>query len=104
MVIVGLNALLDLLFIDVGYRCQLGHRGLTHILLFELTDLVINLRERSHLVEWQTNNATLLGNSLQNALPNPPNGIRNELESACLIKFLSSFHQSDVAFIDEICK
>ena len=54
------------------------------------------------MIERQPHNATLFGDGLQNTLSNPPHGVGNKLETAGLIKFLGSFYQSNVAFIDEV--
>ena len=74
------------------------------VFLFEFVDLVIDFVERAHLVEGESDDAALLGDGLQDALTNPPHGIRDELESARLIEFLGSLDQADVTFVDEVGK
>lgn len=57
--------------------------------------------DAAHLVQWQAHDVALLGDGLQNALANPPNGVRYELEASGLVEFLCSLDQSSVALADE---
>ena len=75
---------------------------MTLVLLLKLIDFMVNLIERTYLIERQTHNSALLGNGLQNALANPPYGIGNKLESTSFIKFLCSLYQSDISFVNQI--
>ena len=70
------------------------------MLLLELVDLMINLVQRTNLIQRKTHNTTLLCNGLENALTNPPYSVRYKLESTSLIKLLSGLDQSDITFID----
>ena len=70
------------------------------VFLFDFIDLVIDFVERAHLVEGESDDAALLGDGLQDALTNPPHGIRDELESARLIEFLGSLDQADVTLVN----
>jgi hypothetical protein len=58
--------------------------------------------KRANSVQWQANNSGLLGKGLQNRLTDPPNSVRNELETPGFIKSLRSLDKSQVSFIDEI--
>ena len=75
---------------------------MTLVFLFELVDFMINLTQRTNLVEWQTNNTALLGNSLQNALTNPPYSIGNEFEASSLIELLCGLNQANVTLINQV--
>ena len=35
-------------------------------------------------------------------MANPPNGIGNEFETACLVEFLCSLYKAEVAFVDKV--
>ena len=72
--------------------------------LLETVDLLINLAQCSALIQRQTHNTTLLGDGLQDALANPPNGIGDEFKSARFVEFLSSFYQSDVTLVNQVCQ
>ena len=72
------------------------------VLLLKLVQYALYLVHATHLVERQTHYATLLCDGLQNALSDPPYGVRDELEAACLVELLGSFQQSDVALVDEV--
>ena len=72
------------------------------MLLLELVDLVANLIQRSNLIQGQAHDTALLGNSLEDGLANPPHGIGDELETACLIKLLGSLDEADVTLVDEV--
>ena len=99
---VGLGGLLYLSLIDLREFCQLSNRGAALMNLLEAVDLLIDLAQGTTLVQRQAHDATLLGNSLKDALTNPPYGIGDEFETTSLIKFLSSLYQSDVTFVDQV--
>src|SRR5574344_1088927 len=77
---------------------------MTLVLLLKLVDLVVDLVERTHLVERQAHDAALLGYGLQDALANPPHGIADKLESSCLVEFLGSLDKTDVTLVNQISK
>ena len=104
MVTVGLGCLLDLGLLDLSELGQLGNRRATLVHLLELVDFLINLAECTTLIKRQAHNTALLGNGLQNALTNPPYGIRNELKTTCLIKLLSCLNQSYITLVDKVGK
>nr|GEY37290.1 hypothetical protein [Tanacetum cinerariifolium] len=54
--------------------------------------------------EGQAHDAALLGQSLQDALANPPHGVRDELEALRLIEALGRFNQPQVALVDEVAQ
>ena len=72
------------------------------VLLDELVGHLVDLGDRRHLVERQADDATLLGDGLQDALANPPYGIGDKLKAAGLVKLLSCLDQADVALVDQI--
>ena len=58
--------------------------------------------QRTHLVQRQPHDARLLGQCLQNGLANPPDCIRNKLETACFIKTLRCLDKTQVPFVYQI--
>ena len=77
---------------------------MTLMLLFELVDFVVNLIQRTNLIQRQADNTALLGNSLQDRLANPPNGVGDEFEAARLVELLGSLNQSDVTLVNKVCQ
>ena len=57
---------------ELKLSCQLLGRWSTLVLLLETSESLVDLVERTYLVEWQTYDTRLLGQSLQNRLTNPP--------------------------------
>ena len=102
MVSVGHHRLGYLLLVHVGSIAQLAHRGVTLVLLLEFVDFVINLAQRTYLVQRQSDDTALLGNGLQDGLANPPYGIADELETACLVEFLCGLDQADVTLVNQV--
>ena len=102
MVAVGLHGLGNFLLVHIGSVAQLCYRGMALELLFETVDFVTDFIERTHLIEWQTHDATLLGNSLKNALANPPYCVRDELETTGLVKLLCGLNQTNVTLVNQI--
>jgi hypothetical protein len=49
--------------------------------LLQLRESLVDLVQRSHLVQRQAHNAALLGQCLQNALADPPHGVADEFEN-----------------------
>ena len=72
---VGHKALANLLLVELGHLAQLLHRRMTLVLLLKLVYLVVDLVQRTNLVERQAHDATLLSNSLKDALADPPYGV-----------------------------
>ena len=104
MVTIGLGGLLNLRLLNLCELSKLSNRRTTLVHLLELIDLLVNLAECTTLIERQAYDTALLGNGLQNALTNPPYGIRDELKSACLVKLLSCLNQSYITLIDQVGK
>ena len=77
---------------------------MTLMFLLELIDFMTNLIQRTYLIQRQTNDTALLSNSLKNALTNPPNSVRDKLKTTCLIKLLSGFNQTNISFVNKVCK
>jgi hypothetical protein len=44
----------------------------------------------------------LLRERLENGLPNPPNGVRNEFDALGLVEFMRGPDQPEVALVDEV--
>src|SRR5579871_5374166 len=55
-------------------------------------------------VHRQPNGARLIGNRPADGLPNPPGGIRGELVSAAIVKFVYRLHQANVPLLDQVEK
>ena len=72
------------------------------MLLLEAGEGLVDLVERSDLVERQTHDTRLLGQCLKNGLTNPPHSVRNKFESAGFIEFFGGFYQSQITFIDKV--
>ena len=56
----------------------------------------------SHLVERKAHKSALLGYGLQNALANPPYGVRDKLKASGFIKLLCGFDKPHISFVDKI--
>ena len=96
------KALTNLVLINICSLRQLSDARMTLVLLLKLVYLTIDSVQRTNLIKRQTNNATLLSNSLQDTLTYPPHSIGDELKATCLIKLLSSFYQTNVSLINKI--
>ena len=70
--------------------------------LFKLAERLVDFVERANFVQRQSHNTALLGQGLEDALTNPPNGIRNELETTGFVKTLCGFDKAQVAFVDKV--
>ena len=98
----GVEAVFDAIEIGVEQFGEFFGRGATLKLLFKFRASAADLGLQAHLVERHAHNATLLADGLQDALPNPPHGVGDEFETARFVKFLSRFHQADVALVDQV--
>ena len=98
----NLDGILNFVFGQVGFFGYFVDAWPPFVLLFKLAKYLVDFVYRPNLVQWQANNAALLGNGLQDALPNPPYSIRNELETAGLVEFFGSFYQAHIALVDEV--
>ena len=75
MVIICLDSLVDFAFFHLCDLSELSNRRFALVLLLKLTDFCTNLTQCTYLVQRQANDTALLGNSLQDALTNPPYGV-----------------------------
>ena len=96
---------LDLFRRDILQSCgNLFRRRISAELLHQLTlhahDLAICLNQMNR----QANRSCLVSNRTGNRLADPPCCIGAELESLIRIKLISSLHQTDIAFLDQIQK
>ena len=96
------DALRNLVFIHSGSVRNLLNARASLVFLFELVDFLVHLVERPHLVQGQSHDSALLGYSLQDALANPPYGIRDELEASGLVKAFCCLDEADVAFVYQV--
>ena len=72
------------------------------MLLLKAVDGLVDLAESATLVQRQTHDTTLLGNGLQDALANPPDGVGNELEATGLVELLGCLDQADVTLVNKV--
>jgi hypothetical protein len=92
----------DLFDIQFQHLGQFFGRRLALEFLLQLGIRFLYPVGKTDLVERETNDTGLFCQRLQDALADPPYGIRNELKAARFIETLCSFDQSQVSFIDEI--
>ncbi len=92
----------DLRLVKIGHRGQLVYRRRATVLLQKLLDGLVHFTEDSHLVEGHSHNPALHRQSLHDALANPPNGVRDELEASCLIEFLGGLDQTHITLVDQV--
>ena len=69
-----------------------------HELLLDAPELVDDLDH----VHGNADGPRLVGDAARDRLPNPPGSIRRKLVAAPIFEFLDPFHQSHVAFLDQI--
>ena len=55
-------------------------------------------------VHWNTNGAGLIGNRSGDRLTDPPGCIGGEFVTATILKLVYCFHQTDIAFLNQIQK
>src|SRR6516164_952511 len=53
-------------------------------------------------VNGHTNGARLIVERATDRLPNPPSGVGRELEATSIFELVDGFHQTDVAFLDQV--
>jgi len=88
--------------LDAELLSELLAGGLTLILLLELREGLGDLVQRTDLVEGKAYDTSLLSQSLEDRLTDPPYCVGDELESAGLVEFLGGFDQPQVALVDEV--
>ena len=72
------------------------------VLLLKLRDSLVDLIQCPHLVEREAYYTRLLGECLQNRLPNPPYCVGDELETPRFVELFTSPYQPEVTLIDEV--
>ena len=82
--------------------CQLFGRRSPFVLLLEPGERLVDLIERSHLVQRQADDAALFGQRLQDRLADPPYGIRNKFEAARFVELLGGLDQSQIPLVDQV--
>ncbi|CUQ60640.1 Uncharacterised protein [Segatella copri] len=98
----SLHGVLYLVFRQVYAVSHFIYTRFAFKFLFELTHLSVNLVNASHLVLRKAHKSALLGYGLQNALANPPYGVRDELKASGFIKLLCGFDKPHISFVDKI--
>jgi len=73
-------------------------------LLFKFAESLVDFVERANFIQGQTHDSALFGQGLQDALTDPPNGVRNEFEASGFVETLGSFDKPQVAFVDKVRK
>ena len=53
-------------------------------------------------MHWDSDSSSLISDSAIDSLPDPPSGISRKLETPLVLKFIRSFHESNVSFVDQI--
>ena len=102
MMTVSSQTLTNLVLIQLCSLCQLTYGRVALVFLLETVNLVVDLVQATYLVERQTNDTTLLSNSLEDALTDPPYGVGDEFKTTCFIKFLCGLDQADVTLINQV--
>lgn len=74
------------------------------IALLELAELFADFIERTDAIEREPHYPRLLSKCLQDALPNPPDCVGNELEPPRFIETFGGFDKPKVPFVDQIAK
>ena len=99
---VHLHGFAHFFFGDVGTLGYLQCVGAAFVLLLKLAEHAADPVDGTCLVERYAHDTALFGNGLQNALTNPPYGIADEFEAACLVELLGSPDESQVSLVDEV--
>ena len=97
-----LKGFADLVYIHFQLSGQFFDVRLTLVDLRELCARLADLRNRTNSVQRQSHNTALFGQRLQDRLTDPPNGVRDELETTRFIETLCRLDQAVVSFVDEV--
>ena len=62
----------------------------------------VDFIQRAYLIEGETDNSRLFGQSLQDRLTNPPYSVRDKLEATGFVEFLSGFDETQITFVDQV--
>ena len=73
---------------------------LTSPFLFQATRQPFDLNNAVHPTGGQSHGPALIGQGLQDGLPNPPNGIGNELKTFGFIVAVYRLDQTHIAFVN----
>ena len=71
-------------------------------MLLQAAGDLVHLADAVDHVHRDADRAALVGDGAGDRLPDPPGGIGGEAEAAAVIIFLDGFHQSQVAFLDQV--
>src|ERR671922_2352951 len=92
----------DLFKGDVHALGQLFRGGLAAKFLNGLPRTAGELVNEFDHVHGNADGARLVGNGASDSLANPPGGVGGEFISTAPIKFVGTFHQAEISFLDEI--
>ena len=92
----------SVVFQDFQLICQFFGRRTTFVFLLKLREGFADLIQRTHLIQRQTYDTRLLGQSLQNGLTYPPYCITDKLETTCFIKLFGCFYQTQITLINQV--
>src|SRR5690606_29804039 len=96
------EALLHLVRLHVELLGELLDGRLAAVLLLEARARLAHLRERADAVLREADGAGLVRERLQDGLPDPPDGVRDELEAARLVEAARRLHEAVVPLADEV--
>ena len=97
-----LHALLHFVQCHVQRLRQFGCGWWALKLLLQARKRFVDFVDRANLVQRESNNSALLCQGLKNGLANPPNRVRDELETTGFVKPLCGLDEPQVAFVDQI--
>src|SRR5690606_29156330 len=95
---------LHLLVRQVELLGDLLDRGLAPQLLQQGGRPLPDAVQRSCAVERHAHDAALLGQRLQDGLPDPPDGVRDELDALRLVELVGGPDQAEVALVDQVAE
>src|SRR5262249_36904581 len=99
-----LQYLADLSYRNVHALGNFFRRRLAPKFLHQLPRRTDQLVDGFDHVHRNTDGAGLIGDGAGNGLADPPRSVRGEFIAAAVLKFVHSFHQADVAFLDQVQK
>ena len=86
-----------------GYNItQLLRRRIALVFLNKFIRGILNLVADGNLALRPAYNTAIFGYRLKNALTNPPDSVRDKLESACLIKLVGCSDKAKITFINQV--
>ena len=96
------EGLLHLLHRDVHALGDLGRRGLAAQLLEQRGRPLADAVERPRAVERHPHDAALLGQRLEDGLPDPPDRVGDELDALGLVELVRRADEAEVALVDQV--